>query len=46
METNQPIVQVEISGNFERQFRVLFKRYRNIRSDVQPVSSRYRLEKF
>jgi mRNA-degrading endonuclease RelE of RelBE toxin-antitoxin system len=37
METNHPIVQVETSGNFERQFRFLFKRYRNIRSDVQPV---------
>ncbi|MEA5480005.1 hypothetical protein VB774_20445 [Pseudanabaena galeata UHCC 0370] len=31
------IVQVETSGNFERQFRILFKRYRKIRSDVQPV---------
>ena len=37
METDQPIVQVETSGNFERQFRILFKRYRKIRSDVQPV---------
>ena len=37
MESNQPIVQVETSGNFERQFRSLFKRYRKIRSDVQPV---------
>ncbi|BBC26945.1 type II toxin-antitoxin system RelE/ParE family toxin [Pseudanabaena sp. ABRG5-3] len=37
METDQPIVQVETSNNFERQFRILFKRYRKIRSDVQPV---------
>jgi mRNA-degrading endonuclease RelE of RelBE toxin-antitoxin system len=37
METDQPIVQVETSGNFERQFRILFKRYRKIRSDIQPV---------
>jgi mRNA-degrading endonuclease RelE of RelBE toxin-antitoxin system len=37
MESNQPIVQVDTSGNFERQFRSLFKRYRKIRSDVQPV---------
>lgn len=37
METNQPNVQVETSGTFERQFRALFKRYRKIRSDVQPV---------
>ena len=37
METEQPIVQVETSGNLERQFRILFKRYRKIRSDVQPV---------
>jgi mRNA-degrading endonuclease RelE of RelBE toxin-antitoxin system len=37
METNQPIVQVETSRTFERQFRILFKRYRQIRSDVQPV---------
>jgi len=37
MESNQSLVQVEISGTFERQFRSLFKRYRQIRSDVQPV---------
>jgi len=37
METDQHIVQVETSGNFERQFRLLYKRYRKIRSDVQPV---------
>ncbi len=37
MESNQPIVQVETSGNFERQFRSLFKRYRKIRSDLQPT---------
>ena len=37
MGTSQPIVQVETSGNFERQFRGLFKRYRKIRSDVQPI---------
>jgi mRNA-degrading endonuclease YafQ of YafQ-DinJ toxin-antitoxin module len=37
MESNQSIVQVETSGNFERQFRGLFKRYRKIRSDVQPI---------
>jgi len=37
MESNQPIIQVETSGTFERQFRILFKRYRQIRSDVQPV---------
>ena len=37
METNQPIIQVETSGTFERQFRSLFKCYRKIRSDVQPL---------
>lgn len=37
MEINQPILQIETSGNFERQFRILFKRYRKILSDVQPV---------
>jgi mRNA-degrading endonuclease RelE of RelBE toxin-antitoxin system len=37
MESNQSIVQVETSGNFERQFRGLFKRYRKSRSDVQPI---------
>ena len=46
METNQPIVQVETSGTFERQFRSLFKRYHKIRADVQPVIESYRLEKF
>ncbi len=38
MEINQPIVQVETSVTFERQFRILFKRYHKIRSDVQPVT--------
>jgi mRNA-degrading endonuclease RelE of RelBE toxin-antitoxin system len=37
MESNQSIVQVETSGIFDRQFRSLFKRYRQIRSDMQPV---------
>ncbi|WP_434686783.1 hypothetical protein [Pseudanabaena minima] len=37
MGTEQPIIQVETSGNFERQFRILLKRYHKIRSDVQPV---------
>ena len=37
METNQPIVNVESSTNFERQFKILYKRYRQIRADVQPI---------
>ena len=46
METNQPNVQVETSGTFERQFRSLFKRYRKIRSDVlNPINRLSQLQR-
>lgn len=35
MEIDKPTVQVEFAATFERQFRILFKRDRKIRSDVQ-----------
>ena len=37
MKTEPPNIQVEFTPEFERQLRILYKRYRNIRSDVQTV---------
>ena len=37
METDSPTIQVEFAPEFERQIRILYKRYRQIRSDVQIV---------
>jgi mRNA-degrading endonuclease RelE of RelBE toxin-antitoxin system len=37
MKTEPPTVQVEFTPEFERQIRILYKRYRQIRSDVQLV---------
>ncbi|WP_245939827.1 hypothetical protein [Stenomitos frigidus] len=34
MMTEPPIIQVEFAPEFERQIRILYKRYRQIRSDV------------
>ncbi len=37
MTTDPPLVQVEASAKFQRNLRLLSKRYRNIRSDIQSV---------
>lgn len=37
METEPPTIQVEFAPEFEHQIRILYKRYRQIRSDVQTV---------
>jgi mRNA-degrading endonuclease RelE of RelBE toxin-antitoxin system len=37
MKTEPPTIQVEFAPDFERQLRILYKRYRQIRSDVQTV---------
>jgi len=37
METENLPIKVDFSPTFERQFRILFKRYRQIRSDVRLV---------
>ncbi|WP_289501331.1 hypothetical protein [Gloeocapsopsis sp. IPPAS B-1203] len=33
----QPLIQVEASPTFNRNLRTLIKKYRSIRSDIQPV---------
>lgn len=37
MQNNPKIVQVEVTPEFKRSLRALAKRYRNIRSDIQPI---------
>ncbi|WNZ24176.1 MAG: type II toxin-antitoxin system RelE/ParE family toxin [Leptolyngbya sp. IPPAS B-1204] len=37
MQTDPPTVQVIASARFQRDLRLLAKRYRNVRLDVQPV---------
>lgn len=36
-ESEQPIMQVQLTPEFQQNLRKLAKRYRNIRSDIQPV---------
>jgi mRNA-degrading endonuclease RelE of RelBE toxin-antitoxin system len=36
-ENEQPITQVELTSEFQQSLRKLAKRYRNIRSDIQPL---------
>lgn len=38
--TDRPLIQVEASPTFRRNLRTLFKKYRSIRKDVQPVIAR------
>lgn len=37
MRNEAPLVQVEFAPEFKRNLRVLAKKYRHIRSDLQPV---------
>lgn len=37
MENEPSIVEIEFSAEFERQVKVLFKRYRQIRSDIRGI---------
>jgi mRNA-degrading endonuclease RelE of RelBE toxin-antitoxin system len=37
MPNDPPVYQVEASDNFQRNLRSLSKRYRRIRSDIQPI---------
>jgi mRNA-degrading endonuclease RelE of RelBE toxin-antitoxin system len=35
--SEQPLIEVDASPTFNRNLRILVKKYRNIRSDIQPV---------
>jgi mRNA-degrading endonuclease RelE of RelBE toxin-antitoxin system len=35
--SEQPLIEVDASPTFNRNIRILVKKYRNIRSDIQPV---------
>jgi mRNA-degrading endonuclease RelE of RelBE toxin-antitoxin system len=37
MSDHQPSVRVEVSPTFDRNIRALYKKYRSIRKDVQPI---------
>jgi addiction module RelE/StbE family toxin len=37
-QETQPVVQIDLTPEFKRNLRNLAKRYRNIRSDIQPVT--------
>ena len=40
MQTEQPLIQVEATTKFQRNFRILAKSYHNIRNDIQPIIER------
>ncbi len=37
MQNNQDKIQIDVTPEFKRSLRTLSKRYRNIRSDIQPI---------
>jgi mRNA-degrading endonuclease RelE of RelBE toxin-antitoxin system len=37
MQNDSPLIQVEVTAKFKRNLRILAKKYRNIRSDIQPI---------
>ncbi|ALF52524.1 addiction module antitoxin [Nostoc piscinale CENA21] len=37
MQSEPPLIQVEATAKFQRNLRILAKKYRSIRNDVQPV---------
>jgi mRNA-degrading endonuclease RelE of RelBE toxin-antitoxin system len=38
--SEQPLIEVEASPTFNRNLRTLAKKYRNIRSDIQPIANK------
>lgn len=40
MQTDPPLIQVEVTAKFQRNLRILPKNYRNIRNDIQPIIER------
>ena len=37
MQNEPPLIQVEVTAKFKRNLRILAKKYRNIRQDIQPI---------
>ncbi|HLO84220.1 MAG TPA: type II toxin-antitoxin system RelE/ParE family toxin [Nostocaceae cyanobacterium] len=37
MQNDSPLIQVELTAKFKRNLRILAKKYRSIRKDIQPV---------
>ncbi|MBP5973237.1 type II toxin-antitoxin system RelE/ParE family toxin [Brasilonema sp. CT11] len=37
MQNDSPLIQVEVTGKFKRNLRILAKKYRSIRNDIQPI---------
>lgn len=37
MTSEPPLIQVEVTAEFQRNLRILVKKYRNIRNDIQPI---------
>lgn len=37
MHNEPPLIQVEVTAEFQRNLRILVKKYRNIRNDIQPI---------
>lgn len=37
MQSEPPLIQVEATAKFQRNLRILAKKYRSIRNDVQPI---------
>jgi mRNA-degrading endonuclease YafQ of YafQ-DinJ toxin-antitoxin module len=37
MQTDPPLIQIEVTAKFQRNLRILAKKYRNIRNDIQPI---------
>jgi mRNA-degrading endonuclease RelE of RelBE toxin-antitoxin system len=40
MQTDPPLIQVEVTAKFNRNLRLLAKKYPNIRGDIQPIIQR------
>ncbi|NDJ25290.1 type II toxin-antitoxin system RelE/ParE family toxin [Nostoc sp. B(2019)] len=43
MQNKPPLIKVEATAKFQRNLRVLAKKYRSIRNDVQPIVERLQL---
>ena len=43
MQTEPPLIQIEITTKFQRNLRILAKKYRNIRNDIQPIIEQLQL---
>lgn len=37
MQTDPPLIQIEVTAKFQHNLRILAKKYRNIRNDILPI---------